>query len=222
MFFLELCSCSMLNEGTTTLECTETNWHRGGRWWWGGDWLSCHLLQRHELISVPQSNHTCSTCVILTSVTPMCTHPLTHTPQRSLTHMPPYTSLPSPLVSMMCAAEAFANCQRLSAWLHSERRGAAKGFWQRDTAQTNGRLVGPLGPITAYYSDAYRHWCTVHVSRLFYLQCYCLPMRLWYSLTKIPMGVFHCNMTSGKITVCLTGLALLIRLCPRDLYSCIG
>lgn len=106
---------------------------------------------------------------------PMCTHPLTHTPQQFLTHMPPYTSLPSPLVSMMCAAEAFANCQRLSAWLHSERRGDAEGFWQRDRAQTNGRLVGLMEPQhTAYYRDTYRHWCTVHVSRLFYLQCCCL------------------------------------------------
>ncbi len=41
-------------------------------------------------------------------------------------------------------------------------------------------------------------------------------MRLCYSLTKIPMGVFYCNMTSGKIIACVTGLALLIRLCPRD------
>lgn len=30
-----------------------------------------------------------------------------------------------------------------------------------------------------------------------------------------PLGVFCCNKTSGKIIVCLTGLALLIRLCPR-------
>lgn len=41
-------------------------------------------------------------------------------------------------------------------------------------------------------------------------------MRLSYSLTKTPMGVFHYYMTSGKIIVCLTGLALLIRLYPRD------
>ena len=41
-------------------------------------------------------------------------------------------------------------------------------------------------------------------------------MRFWYSLTKIPMGVFQCNMTCGKIIVCLIGLALLVRLCPRD------
>lgn len=46
-----------------------------------------------------------------------------------------------------------------------------------------------------------------------------------------PLGVFCCNKTSGKIIVCLTGLALLIRLCPRHvknipqsgfLYSCVG
>lgn len=66
--------CLVLNEGTATLWCAVTNWHRGGRWWWGGDWLSCHLLQRHELISVPQSNHT---CVILTLVTK---YAWTHTP----------------------------------------------------------------------------------------------------------------------------------------------
>lgn len=42
--------------------------------------------------------------------------------------MPPYTSLPSPLVSMMCAAEALANCRRLSAWLRLERQRDAEGF----------------------------------------------------------------------------------------------
>lgn len=38
-----------------------------------------------------------------------------------------------------------------------------------------------------------------------------LPMRLWCNSSRIPMGVFYCNMTSGKIIVFLTGLALLIR-----------
>lgn len=56
----------------------------------------------------------------------------TRTPQRTLTRMPPYTSLPSPLVSMMCAAEALANCQRLSARLRSERWRGAEGL-DRDT-----------------------------------------------------------------------------------------
>lgn len=166
-FFPELCSRSVLNEGMATLGCAVTNWHRRGRWWWGGDWLSCHLLQRHELISVPQSNHTCSTCVILTLVT-LYTHSHTHrytrTHQQSLIHMPPYTSLPSPLVSMMCAAEALANCQRLSAWIRSERWRDAEGFWQRDRAQANGRLVGVVTQPTIGNSTTV---CTVHVSRLY-------------------------------------------------------
>lgn len=67
--------------------------------------------------------------VILTLVYPhMHKHPseLWHT-------MPPHTIPPSPLVSMMCAAEALANCQRLCARLRSERREDAEGF-DRETA----------------------------------------------------------------------------------------
>lgn len=45
--------CSLLNEGTAALACAATNWHRGGRWWRGGDRLSCHLPKRHHLISMP-------------------------------------------------------------------------------------------------------------------------------------------------------------------------
>lgn len=30
-------SCSVLNEGRAALGCAVTNWHRGGRWWRGGD-----------------------------------------------------------------------------------------------------------------------------------------------------------------------------------------
>jgi len=51
----------------------------------------------------------------------------THT-QQTLIRMPPYTSLLSPLVSMMCAVEALANCQRVSAWIRSERQRNAEGF----------------------------------------------------------------------------------------------
>lgn len=158
----ELCSCSMLNEGTATLGCAVTNWHRGGRWWWGGDWLPCHLLQRHELISVPQSNHTCSTCnPDFGYFVHTCTRS-TPPSQQILIHMPPCTSLLSPLVSMMCALEALANCQRVSAWILSEAK-ECRGIWQRDRAQANGRLVGPWEPWhTAYYryttSLAYYTW----------------------------------------------------------------
>lgn len=107
VFISKLCFHSMLNEGIATLGCAVTNWHRGGRWWWGGGWLSCHSPQRHELISVPLSNHTRPTCVILT----LYTH--THTNKLSSAYLLPCASVWFPSVSMMCAVEVFAYCRRV-------------------------------------------------------------------------------------------------------------
>lgn len=137
-------SCE-LNEGTATVGCSATNWYRGGRWWWGGDRLSCHLPQGHKLISVPQSKHTCCTCVIpafLTETT-LTDQPIpskhTHTHKRTATDSMPHISLLSPLVSMMGAVEELSSCQRVSA-LRGE--GTLRDLWQWDRAQTDVRLLG--------------------------------------------------------------------------------
>lgn len=126
VFFPESCSRSMLNEGMATLGCAVTNWHRGGRWRWGGDWLSCHLLQWHELISMSlQQPHMLGLCNPHFGYPHMQKAP---PPGRTLTRTPPYTSFRSPLVSMMGAAKALADCQRRSARLRSEGRRDAEGF----------------------------------------------------------------------------------------------
>lgn len=105
---------------------------------------------------------------------------LKHTPRRALTHMPPYASLPSPLVSMMCAVEMLAHCQRRSAWLRSERRADAEGF---DSEAELKLMVGwwdgggsDTQPTTAGHAITDRaHVSTlVHVSMLRCLQRGCL------------------------------------------------
>lgn len=121
------------------------------KWGHGHTWMCCDkLAQRRQMVmgrrlvvmpfaaatwidtraaERPHTHTHTPLRVILTLVYPhMHKHPseLWHT-------MPPYTILPSPLVSMMCAAEALADCQRLCARLRSERREDAEGF-DRETA----------------------------------------------------------------------------------------
>lgn len=139
----------MLNEGMATLGCAVTNWHRGGRWWWGGDWLSCHLLQRHELIPVPQSDHTHTHTHSASCNPDFGLPPYTQTPQWTLTHNATlhHPSIPISIDDV---------CSRGACWLSEALRSAPLGearrcwgIWQRDGAQTNGRLVGATTPPTA-------------------------------------------------------------------------
>lgn len=151
------------------------------KWGHGHTWMCCDkLAQRRQMVTgrrlvvMPFAasdmnwsahrarSHTCSARVIPTLVTP---HAQTRTPANSDTHATLHQPSIPISINDVCSGGACWLSEALCLAPLGEARGCC-GIWQRDRAQTNGRLVG-LWELrhTAYCTDAYRHRRTVHVSR---------------------------------------------------------